>query len=257
MASYEEMKDKDNNDNKDMSEVRGSLNIVIHEFRQGRRPLSMSESWAETPSNRERAQHLLDTVQLPPLLSEEETEVLLPCASQHLLLISFLFHITLISLFETLFFFLYVSALENTGILKTVGGFTNTLLSDCGQLGPEGRSLLEWAIAPYINATEEKGVVAFQRRAAFNYNLQLLSWYYVIGIAAVFFAAAGFGCYRRLQIPWRRLLLENCGLVCMLGLFEGLFFTTIVYPYAPVTSQEIAANIVSDLQSTCLYKTLL
>jgi hypothetical protein len=146
--------------------------------------------------------------------------------------------------------------LENTGILKTVGGFTDTLLRDCQQLGPEGRSLLEWAIAPYVNATEEKGAVAFQRRAAFNYELQLLSWYYVIGISAAFFVAAGAGVYRRLPIPWRRLLLENCGLVCMLGLFEGLFFATIVYPYAPVTAQEIAANIVSQLQTACLFPSL-
>jgi len=245
MASYQ-----------DFSEGMGSVNASVS-LHPGRRPLSMSESWAETPSNRERAQHLLDAVQLPPLPSEEETEGTLFCASQHLLLISFLFHITLISLFETLFFFLYVSALENTGILKTVGGFTNTLLRDCQQLGPEGRSLLEWAIAPYANATEEKGVHASLTRAAFNHNLQLLSWYYVMGLTVAFFAAAGFGCYRRLRIPWRRLLLENCGLVVLLGLFEGLFFTTIVYPYAPVTSQEIAANIVSQLQSACLYKALL
>jgi len=245
MASYAELKE--------VKEAQGSLNTMI-QFHQGRRPLSMSESWAETPSNIERAQHLLDAVQLAPLLSEEETP---SCASQHILLVSFLFHITLISIFETLFFFLYVSALENTGILKTVGGFTDTLLRDCRQLGPEGRSLLEWAIAPYVNATEEKGAHASLTRAAFNHNLQLLSWYYVIGLAAAFFAAAGFGCYRRLRIPWRRLLLENCGLVCMLGLFEGLFFTTIVYPYAPVTSQEIAANAVSGLQTACLYPILL
>jgi hypothetical protein len=95
------------------------------------------------------------------------------------------------------------------------------------------------------------GILAAQRRASVNHELVLLSWYYVIGLVSVFLVAAGSGCYRRLPIPWRRLLLENCGLVFLLGLFEGLFFTTIVYPYLPVTSQEIAASTVSQLRTTC------
>jgi hypothetical protein len=157
----------------------------------------------------------------------------------------------LISVFETLFFFFYVSTLENAGILKTVESFTKTLLQDCQDLGPEGRQVVEWAVAPYVNATEERGIVAAQRRASVNHELVLLSWYYVIGLVFAFLVAAGTGHYRRLPIPWRRLLLENCGLVFLLGLFEGLFFTTIVYPYLPVTSQEIAASTVSQLRTTC------
>jgi hypothetical protein len=124
-------------------------------------------------------------------------------------------------------------------------------------MGPEGRQVIEWMIAPYVNSTEERGNLAAQKRASFNHELLLLSWYYVAGLVAAFLVAAGTGCYRRLSIPWRRLLLENCGLVLMLGLFEGLFFTTIVYPYLPVTSQEIAASTVSQLQSTCLFPALL
>jgi hypothetical protein len=102
-----------------------------------------------------------------------------------------------------------------------------------------------------MNATEEKGAVAFQSRSAYNHGLLLLSWYYVIGLVVLFAAAAGSGCYRRLQIPWRRLCLENCGLVLMLGLFEGLFFTTVVYPYLPVSGPEIAASTMVKMQTAC------
>jgi hypothetical protein len=235
---------------KEVAELQGSVNAMISDIRRGKRPPSLSESWAGTAGNVERAQAFLLQIQTP-LPEQEQIQVQQSCVSPHLLLISFLFHIALISVFETLFFFFYVSTLENAGILKTVGSFTKTLLQDCQDLGPEERRLVEWTLAPYVNATEERGAVAEQRRASFNHELMLLSWYYVIGLVFAFLFAAGSGCYRRLPIPWRRLLLENCGLVLMLGIFEGLFFTTIVYPYLPVTSQEIAANTVSQLQTTC------
>lgn len=243
MASYEEMKD--------ISDPQGSLNIVIHEFRQGRRPLSMSESWAETPSNRERAQGLLPskTTASTPSNEPEDDAPTLSYASQHLLLISFLFHITLIAVFETLFFFLYVSAMEDAGVRNTVSGFTSTLLRDCEQLPPDvARDLLN---ALNVTTVEARGVAALTHGEAFNAGLAARAWSYVGGLFACFAVATAAGCLRRLPIPWRRLCLEHCGLVAVLGVFEALFFMTIVHPYQPLSGPEVAASTVAELQLAC------
>jgi hypothetical protein len=63
--------------------------------------------------------------------------------------------------------------------------------------------------------------------------------------------AATTGWLRALRIPWRRLILENCGLVTLLGIYEAMFFTTIVYPYLPISGPEIAANTLLEIQDTC------
>ena len=240
-ASYTELKE--------LPELRGSLNLAISEIHRLKRPPSLSESHAWTPDNVERAATLLTPLTI--VVDDSFPVQKPPCVSQHVLLISFLFHIVLISLFETLFFFFYVSTLENAGILKTVGGFTQTLVDECEAMGPDGKRLVEWMLTPYVNTTEERGAAAYESRSAYNHGLLLLSWYYAIGLVVLFAAAAGTGFYRRLEIPWRRLLLENCGLVFMLGAFEVLFFTTIVYPYLPITGQEIAANTVAQVKAAC------
>ena len=187
---------------KEVAELQGSVNAMISDIRRGKRPPSLSESWAGTANNIERAQAFLLPLQLQDSPESHESRGVCDscdscdsCVSPHLLLISFLFHIALISVFETLFFFFYVSTLENAGILKTVESFTKTLLQDCQNLGPEGRQLVEWAVAPYVNATEERGAVAAQRRDSVNHELMLLSWYYVIGLVFAFLVAAGSGCY--------------------------------------------------------------
>jgi len=162
--------------------------------------------------------------------------------------------LTLVSLFETLFFFFYVSTLENAGIVNTVSGFTGALLRDCEHLSPDGKELARWALSVLVNTTavEADGLTALTDREAFNERLLLLAWYYAIGIACCFSGTLAVGVYRGLPIPWTRLCAENCCLVLLLGLFEGLFFTTIVYSYKPLSGPEIAGALVSDLQTDCL-----
>jgi len=177
----------------------------------------------------------------------------LPYASQHRLLLSFLFHLALISLFETLFFFFYVSTLENAGILKVVAGFEGQLVRSCEQLTPDGRVVVNDVLALLFNATavEARGAAALTAREAVNGRLLQLAWLYVAGVTAAFAVTAGWGLWRGLRVRWRSVVLENCGLVVSLGVFEGLFFTTIVYPYLPVTGPEIVGSLVANLNATC------
>jgi hypothetical protein len=257
---------------KELPELRGSLNLVVSEIHRLKRPPSLSESHAWTPNNVERAFTLASprvfTIESyspqADAVSDVGTDVgtdavsdvgtvTLPCAFQHILLISFLFHIMLISVFETLFFFFYVSTLEDVGIIKTVSGFTKSLVDDCEQLTLDEKGVVNWILTSLVNASviEARGAAAAASRSAVNHRLLLLSWYYVVGIVACFGVAAVAGLYRRLPIPWRRLCLENCGLVLLLGVFEGAFFTTIVYPYLPLSGPEIAASTVEELQNSC------
>jgi len=249
---------------KELPELRGSLNIGVSQAHRGKRPPALSESWAGTPENRERAMTFVQ--QVPQRLTVEEaveaveaietpspTTDELPYASQHRLLLSFLFHLALISLFETLFFFFYVSTLENAGILKVVAGFEGQLLHSCEQWTPEGRVVANDVLALLFNATavETRGAAALTAREAVNGRLLQLAWLYVLCVTAAFGAAAGFGYYRGLRVQWRSIVLENCGLVVSLGVFEGLFFTTIVYPYLPVTGPELAASLLDSLHQSC------
>lgn len=262
---------------KELPELRGSLNIGVSQAHRGKRPPALSESWAGTPENRERAMTFVQ--QVPQRLTVEEaiegteatsppvespapespapespaTPSELPYASQHRLLLSFLFHLALISLFETLFFFFYVSTLENAGILKVVAGFEGQLLRSCEQLTPDGRAVVNDVLALLLNATavEARGAAALTARETVNGRLLQLAWFYVLCVTAAFGAVAGWGAWRGLRVGWRSIVLENCGLVVSLGVFEGLFFTTIVYPYLPVTGPEIAGSLVANLNATC------
>ena len=229
--------------------------------RRNYRPPSLSESHAWERTNIERSLSLSDylltntpldtthSIQLDDTSHEKKSI----WDDMHLITLSFLIHIFLISIFESLFFFFYISTLENNGILNTVETFIQDGLDVCENMTQEEILIVNDVLSPYINSTIiiTDGNVAFTLRNAQNGRLLNMAWIYVGGIGILMVIVAGFAVIRKLQIPWMRICLENLGLVIMLGLYETLFFTTIVHPYQPVTGQEIERNTILQAQQMC------
>ena len=56
---------------------------------------------------------------------------------------------------------------------------------------------------------------------------------------------------RRIKIAWSYIILENTAMVGLLALYELLFFNTIIYPYQPISTEEIERNMIEQLQHSC------
>ena len=136
---------------KELPALAGSINAVIGGTNKLRRPPSLSESFAWEPENVSRAMksnlsgtsiNLLVTQESPrspqttPPPPSPPPQTALQKYEEPVLNVAmrFVFHISLISIFESVFFFLYVSQLENNGIMNTVGGFVNGIVSSCSNL---------------------------------------------------------------------------------------------------------------------------
>jgi hypothetical protein len=52
-------------------------------------------------------------------------------------------------------------------------------------------------------------------------------------------------------VKWKKLVLENLVLVAILGAYEYTFFSTVIFPYTPITGDEIARNAVYEFQGQC------
>jgi hypothetical protein len=250
-------------------EMKGSINSVISHAhgRLGgnRRPPALSESFAWEPENVERAKNLssntLDLlVEASPQTSPQttppppKTSSRPSCESRAFnITLRFLFHITLISIFESVFFFLYVSMLEDNGIQHTVGGFVQDAVAICSNLTVPEQQITNDVLSLFINASaiEAAGTEAFQTRTVLNKALFNKSWIYVGGLGALFLLLTGAAYARKVKIKWKKLILENIGLVLMLAAYEYTFFSTIIFPYNPITGAEIAQNAVLELQDRC------
>ena len=254
---------------KNVESMPGSINQLISTNKRLKRPPSLSESFAWTPENIERANRI-------PLISsserlnilQEETQapdspvdlIAIPSITYFKyekqvveVIIKLLFHITLISIFETLFYFLYVSSLENDGIEKTVNTFINGAANGCKNISQIQIEIIDDLLEPYINATEviEDGNAAEISRNTYNKGISNIAWGYVGGVMGLFVLMAIYARIRKIAIKWKVVILENSAMVILLALYELMFFNTIIYPYHPISTDEIGRNAIETLQGSC------
>jgi hypothetical protein len=249
------------------AELRGSLNAIVSAAHKVRRPPALSESFAWTPENVERAQRQsastqsLDLLVLPEAESRQTSPARpatppLRSATEIAavrMVLKLVFHITLISIFESVFFFLYVSDLENNGLQTTVAGFITDAVNVCANFTVVERDIANAVLNTYINASAviAAGDAMTAARALQNAKLNVQSWIYVGALSGVFVATVFAAWARRVPIAWKSLLLENFAMVALLAVYEYMFFSTVIFPYAPLSGQEIARNAVEDLHAQC------
>jgi hypothetical protein len=151
------------------------------------------------------------------------------------------------------FFFLYISKLEDNGINNTVGGFIQDAVGVCNNFTVLEKVVANDVLSLFLNGTLliDQGNAAFASRSTINHMLFLQSWIYVGSLGVFFLLLVGIAKLRRIHIKWKKLVWENIALVTILALYEYTFFSTIIFPYNPISGAEVARNAVQDLQSHC------
>jgi hypothetical protein len=165
----------------------------------------------------------------------------------------FLLHISLISFFETLFFFQFVSRDEDTGISATTGFYTDKVISSCVNFNINESSFINSILERFVNSTTiiRDSRDAFEKREFFNNRLNNYSWAYFGGLTGTFLCLVGFIHCKGYKMKWGFIIGENLVFVAMLGIYEFMFFESIIKNYATLSPQEISGMFVSGLQKRC------
>jgi hypothetical protein len=168
-----------------------------------------------------------------------------------LIIIKASIHIFFISIFETAFFFAYVSVYENSGIISTINTYYEPIKNSCQNWSYETKELLYEILQREINITEIDQSAQIGETQRTLYNKSLLNESQII--SAVFMGlmiiVASYLCVKRVHVPWLGIIIENIILVVLLGLYEYLFFRAIIYKYNTISTPELNAYIMDGLWS--------
>ena len=165
----------------------------------------------------------------------------------------FNFHIFLISIFEIIFYFTFVSKDEDVGILQTTNYYTNSIINSCSNLSDSEIIFLNTLLNKFVNSSQiiSTGAVYAQRRLTQNNTIYVLSLTYMGVIALIQLCLLVVNYTLKFKIQWKHIILENIALVLFLGLYEYMFFETIIKKYSAESPQEISALFVEGLQAQC------
>lgn len=228
-----------------------------------RRPISFSESHIYIPRI---SRPLLETEsinQRPPSPpgSPPGSAVAVAAAQQpqtfwstaHRWAIRFTMHIVMISLFETLFFWLFVSRTEDQALISLVNGYVTNTLQQCSNFTTNQSIVVHEILETLINQTDVNAAAAAAagQRATINTALLRTSWIYFGALLIGLSGLTGAAKLCHLQINWGYIIAENISLVTVLGLYEWMFFHTIIFRYQAISPPELDAMVIAELMNDC------
>jgi hypothetical protein len=163
--------------------------------------------------------------------------------------IRFSMHLSLIAIFETLFFWHIVAQSEDDALTSLIGSYTNNIVASFSNMSATDRNATAAILNTLVNiaAIDVQGAAAANERALYNGNLLNRSWTYFGGVAGLCALLSAAAPIRRLPIQWRHVILENIVLVLILGLYEWMFFHTVVFQYRAVSIEELDRNIINSI----------
>ena len=168
--------------------------------------------------------------------------------------IRFSLHLSLIAIFETVFFWRIVAQSEDDALTSLIGSYTNNIVTSLANMTAADRNTTAAFLNALVNVTTAtaQGAAAAADRADYNNNLLSRSWIYFGSIAGLCTILSTAAPLRRLPIQWRHVIVENLVLVTFLALYEWMFFHTIVFKYRAVSTEELDSNIINKISSALL-----
>jgi len=221
------------------------------------RPVSFSESDIRLPrlTSQFNIQEPL-LLQLPPSPPTTQIQTVTPKKDNwvpllHYWALRFSFHLSLISLFETIFFWTFISKSEDQALINVINGYTAGIVSSCRNLTVPDKQVIAGFIALFMNQTTAAQDIAVRQRNTFNQGLILNSWLYTAGITCIFSCLSVSNHLCKNDVNWRNLILENLILVALLGLYELMFFSTVILKYQSISIQELDGLVINELLAAC------
>ena len=169
-------------------------------------------------------------------------------------LILFFTHLFLISIFELIFFFNFVTKFEDKALIDVFNQMTNQATSICSSLNSNDKQIFDNFLGLFLNGTQinEQSMISYSTRKNYNHLLLIQSIYYFIFVCGINLVLVVLNCvwFQRL-INYKTIILDNLVMITFLGIFEYLFFSTIVFKYQTISPNELNKQISDSILNNC------
>jgi hypothetical protein len=166
----------------------------------------------------------------------------------------FFIHLFLISAFELLFFFMFVTKSEDNAINLLFTSITNSATSACSTFNQTDKQIINYVINDIINGTVLLNNANQQYLERQSYNKQLLTtgllYFFGLFIINVLIVLINKFKFKR-KINYKGIILDNLVMISLLGLYEYMFFSNIVFEYETITPNELIYNIYNNFIISC------
>lgn len=185
---------------------------------------------------------------------EHETIIIPKKSSNYIFsrLVMFVFHLLLISFFEIVFFLNVIVKYENLAFYNLADNFIIPITSSCSNTTPDEKIIFTDIYNMLFNMTviNNNAQVENTSRIIFNRNIIILAWMYFSILFILLSILLIINYIFKKGVNLKKILVDNIFMIMFLGLFEYMFFNTVIIPYKNIDTNTITQYIANQL-ATC------
>lgn len=169
-------------------------------------------------------------------------------------LILFFIHLFLITMFELVFFFNYVTKFEDTALVSVFNSITDKVTNTCSLFNNETKIIIDDVFKMFINTTQtnQDAINADNARNILNNKLFMNAILYFIGVSVFNILLVSLNkIYYKRKINYKGIMVDNTIMIILLGMYEYIFFSNIVFKYITITPEELTLNIENNFLENC------
>ena len=169
-------------------------------------------------------------------------------------LIMFMQHLFLITIFELIFFFNYVTKFEDNALLGVFNSLTGSIINSCSNLNNASKIFVDDIFKMFVNTTQvnENAMNSYNSRMLVNNNLMVKAILYFIGVLGINILLISLNkCSINKKINYKEIIIDNSIMIILLGIYEYIFFTNIVFKYLTISNDEIFQNFQNKFIGNC------
>jgi putative flippase GtrA len=170
-------------------------------------------------------------------------------------------HILILFSFLTIFFFAFISHLEqkrvDDSLTSAINDQIGQVLDNMDKYAPTSGIKINWKTLNDIGEKIQKDAIGALPEVKKNHRkLLIVGISMIIGLFVLFSSLyVYFGVYKGVNINWKKILIENLIVFGFVGIIEYLFFTNVASKYVPITP-DLLSNTILDRVKYHLYKYL-
>ena len=152
------------------------------------------------------------------------------------------------------FFFKFVTVSEDTAIINVFGAITSSATQGCNGLNPQDKQILDYLLNSILNGTQLQIVSNqfYQTRMTYNnslFNMALMFFLGLFGLNIFIFVLNHY--YYKRKINFKGIITDNLVMITMLGIYEYIFFSYIVFRYQTTSPEELTYDIYKNVINSC------
>jgi hypothetical protein len=168
-------------------------------------------------------------------------------------IVGFTFHLVLIATFELIFFNYYIIQYENNAVISLSNQLIQPIITSCNKLNNNSKVIVDGFINLFVNETviNTNALSDKNLREETNNRLFHLSLVYYIVVICLFLFGLIINYILKKKIDFMMIFIDNLIMICILGIYEYLFFQNIIFKYLTLGPNELIKNVMVNLLNNC------